>query len=143
MNLLFDSFDLRQIKVAQDMVEECERTILSKLNGMDLLDIKDEFNKINRITIEYQNDDVKKEKIQNITNKVSYFMAFQEAAYNLMIRGELMPVASKDRYNNPNIELVVNYIKKAGNVTTTGSTRHPIPFLIHDLFIRTPSKRIK
>jgi len=138
---LIDSYDpLNNINVTQEAVAEQERMIINHLQNNQYVTIREKLYSIQNRSINYNRSNAES-VIQELTNDISDFMAFQEALFNLMRKGEIMPIRIPNTYPSGSDEIRICYSENVGGGIHSGQKHLSIPIFVHDQFIRTPSLR--
>jgi len=136
---------LDHIEVTQESVEKCETNLLEYLQKNTYVHLNDYLAPLSNLTLTYTKESYESE-IGQLTKKISHFMEIQEALFNLMTRGKIMPVyisnVSNTNYYGLNI-LTIRYEEKQGMMTTSGTIQLSIPILVHNAFTLKPSLKNK
>ncbi len=140
---LIESYNpLDKINVTQEAVDEQERMIINHLQNNQYVIIREKLYTIQNRSINYYGSNAES-VFQELTNDISDFMAFQEALFNLMRKGEIMPIRIPNTYLSGSDEIRICYSENVGGGIHSGQKRLSIPIFVHDQFIRTPSLRIR
>lgn len=140
MNIGSDDLSLIVISVTKNMVEDCVQDILCELKNEDSIDLETKLQKLKPLIIKYNNNEQRKEQFKNLSVKLSQFMAYQEAAHNLMLRGEIIPVSIRNDCSFDSTTIYININSKLSNVEYSGNYPYKITRLVYNTFIKVPSK---
>lgn len=130
---------MNEIHITDADVEQWEKKILKQLQDKQYVHLYEEFNVFQNQSLQYRKDEAEI-VLRKFTSKVSNFMAFQEALFQLMIKGEIMPVKIPNTYTYGGYEIRIRYTESSGMSTISGERIFSIPIFVHEHFIRTPSK---
>jgi len=135
-----DSYNpMKAIYVTKENVEQWEKKILEQLNLKQYVHLSEELNVLQNLSLHYQRDEA--ENVFNeFSTSISNFMAFQEALFQLMNKGEIMPVIIPKTYLSGGYDIRIKYAESSSMSTTFGERIFNIPIFVHEHFIRTPSR---
>lgn len=136
-------YPLDHIKVSQETVEKQEAEILNYLNKNNYIHLSHRLSNISSIEIRYTKESYEFE-IEKVNKLLSDFLAFQEALFNLMSDGKIIPVYVSN-YLSKNLvgagRVRISYEERQSMMTTSGTTEISIPIFVHDTFMLKPSLR--
>ena len=132
---------LDKIKVTRGDVERWEEVVLNQLEEKQYITIQERLLAIQNQTLKYSSGDAER-VFQKLTDVISDFLAYQEAVFNLMRQGEIMPVIPS-RYSFSVNDFRIKFEETSGGGITSGERQLNIPIFVHNQFIRTPSLRSK
>lgn len=147
--MLIDNFNVMDnIEVTESMVSDWKIHILNHIKEKKTFSLNDIFfNLTKNIKVIEYNADTFQSSIKQLINKISEYMACQEACMDLVIDREIMPVGF--RYNsNHNFSnsatLSIEFIEhmESQSTATCGNSIDNIPFIPYDTFILRLSKKI-
>lgn len=126
------------LDVNSKLVEEKKEIIKRELKSTKIINLFSLFNdlEIRNVTLE---EDFTHPTFKNFFNKISEFMAIQEALQNMIIDKEILPIV----YNYPiSTELTINikHKKQVLGGTHISDSIMEIPRLIYNSFVIVPSK---
>lgn len=130
---------MKEIHVTGADVEQWEKKILKQLQDKQYVHLYEEFNVFQNQFLQYRKDEAES-VFKEFSNKVSDFMAYQEALFQLMNKGEIMPVKIPNAYTYDGYGIRIRYAESSGMSTTSGERVFNIPIFVHEHFIRTPSR---
>lgn len=115
-----------------------EESILSHLKINLYIHLSNQLSKITNIELHYNRENYEDE-FKRFTEKISNFMAFQEALFNLMTKGKIMPVNISTIISGRRTYVRVSYSERQGTSTFSGDTDISIPILVHETFMLKPT----
>lgn len=133
---------MEYINVNSDMVAKHKRIIINYFENNKFFYLANSFVKLHEINelqyyIEsYEND------IEHLNNKISEFMALQEALFSLMNEGYIMPVKVPFGEYISKHYITINCIERNLNEYSgiiSGKIDIYIPIYVHEVFIKKPS----
>lgn len=137
---IFENYNpLDNVKVTREDVKQQERLALNQLERKQYISIREKFFALQDQTLEYSVSDADI-VFQQLTNRISEFMAYQEALFNLMRQGEIMPV-NTNAYSIGETNIRIKFAERSSGCITSGQRHLNIPIFVHDYFVRTPSLR--
>ncbi|GEM_PF-3395166 len=120
------------IKVSTEMVEDIEKGIINYLKSNSYIHLSEKASQIKEFRLKYTKESYGTE-IERVSVAISKFMAHQEALFNLMTKGKIMPVRIS---NAPSIlyrySFKIFYEEQRGSMTTSGDVEISIPIFIHE-----------
>lgn len=132
---LIDNYDyLAKIQVDTEMVESFKNKIMNTLKKEIYVNLTDQFSKLSNYSIRCSLEN-EQDELDKYTKELSNFMAYQEALYEMMLEGTLMPVKVTNAISYGNYSARINY--SIGN--TSAEPHIFIPILTHDRFMLKPS----
>ncbi|MFB6367681.1 hypothetical protein ACFCP7_27340 [Paenibacillus elgii] len=130
---------IEHIKVSKDMVDQMEERILNQLGKEPYVHLRDQLAKLGSMTLNYTTENFNAE-IEKMSEQLSMVMAYQEALFNLMTSGQIMPVKISNVYNTGGgYHFKIAYQENRGMSFTSGETEISIPILVHETFMLRPS----
>lgn len=136
---LIDSYDfLGKIKVYKEMIDFFKDKVLSSLKRNKYVHLSDEFSVLGNYSIKCSIE-TELDELDKFSKELSKFMAYQEALYEMMVDGILMPVKITNTYSYGNFNVKINYSVRSGNCTTSSECDISIPILENHTFMLKPS----
>lgn len=132
---------IEHIKVSQEAVTKQEEMIIDDLQKHTYIHLSDRLSRLRSLELRYSKENYEYE-IEKVTRLLSDFLAYQEALFNLMTNGKIIPVyvsnyASGNFYGANRI--VISYEERQSMMITSGTIEVSLPIFVHDTFILKPS----
>ncbi|MDD2481192.1 MAG: hypothetical protein PHC44_07285 [Lutispora sp.] len=120
------------------MVDSYKNKILKTLQNKSYVHLSDEFTCLSNYTIDC-NTQTEQSELDKFTQTLSKFMAYQEALYDMVTEGKLMPVKITNTYSVGNFNVSINYSIRNGMSTLRGEKDISIAILDNNTFMLKPS----
>lgn len=130
---------MNALHVTVSDVEQWEKKILEQLNKNQYVHLSEVLSTLQNQSLQYRKDEAES-VFKEFSNKVSDFMAYQEALFQLMNKGEIMPVKIPNAYTYDGYGVRIRYAESSGMSTTSGERVFNVPIFVYEHFIRTPSR---
>jgi hypothetical protein len=135
-----DNFNFMQyVKVDKSMVDNCKKEILAKLNDKKELQLCEYHYELRNYRLVYNKDNAE-QQFKKFVDKISYFMAMQEALMNLVHEGLIIPLSSRNMVDN---SICINYESSQGMSTRMGIRHINLPIIPYQSFMLVPSEAYK
>ncbi len=143
MDYKIDSYNfMKNIRVIEDGVKFYKEKILKRLKTEDYIKLSDEFNGLSNYEINCNNQEVERE-LDKFTERLSDFMAYQEALHDMVIEGKLIPIKITNMSSCGNFNIRIQYSIRNGMSTLKGYKDIGIPILENNTFMLKPSLKGK